>query len=179
MRFLDHVYHANNQPNHCRNRIRNVILNLMKQKAALALALFVPVDHSGLLAQEKGTWRAASKTARAITGDIALSDEKLAINFSRYTIAQIRDLTPAELTSVFGPDSVPETGNLYRLSMPATKKLLHGNTLCGADDTQWMVTSVLGKTLQVAFFSGSSMPVLKPEAIANSTSLCGTFTYTK
>ncbi len=149
----------------------------MKQKAALLASLLLAF--TACLAQEKGNWRAVSKTARATTGDVALSDEKLTINFSRYTIAQIRDLTSAELTAVFSADSTPSSGNLYRLSMPASKKLLHGNTLCGSEDTQWMVTSVAGKTLQLAFFSGSSMPVLKPEAVANSTSLCGTFTYTK
>jgi hypothetical protein len=34
-----------------------------------------------LTAQEKGMWRAASSNAKSITSDIALSNEKITINF--------------------------------------------------------------------------------------------------
>jgi hypothetical protein len=34
-----------------------------------------------LTAQEKGMWRAASSNAKSITGDIALSNEKITIKF--------------------------------------------------------------------------------------------------
>jgi hypothetical protein len=43
-------------------------------------------------AQDKGMWRAASNNARSITGDVALSDEKITINFVSFTIARIRAL---------------------------------------------------------------------------------------
>ncbi len=79
------------------------------------------------------------------------------------TIAQIRDLTSAELSAVFSADSTPSSGKLYRLSMPAAKNFCTA-TPVRLRRHQWMVTSVAGKTLQLAFFSGSSMPVLKPEA---------------
>ena len=58
-------------------------------------------------------------------------------------------------------------------------KFLHKNTLCGGEDTQWMVTSASGKSLQVAFFSGTTMPVLTPEVMANTTDLCGTYSYAR
>ena len=129
-------------------------------------------------AQENGTWRALSSTAQSITGDVALSEDKLAINFAGFTIAQIRSLQPAEATAVFEADSsVAGGGSLYRLNIPGAKKFLHRNTLCGNEDVQWMATYVAAKTLHVAFFSGSKMPVFTPEAIGNSTDLCGTFTY--
>ncbi len=131
--------------------------------------------------REAGNWRALSKTAHSITGDIVLSDERIAIDFYNFTIAQIRPLKAEEAAAAFNPDApLPAgSGSLYRLSIPGNKKLVGKNTLCGADDTQWMATYVTGKTLQVAFFSGSTMPVLTPEAFANATSLCGTFTYTR
>lgn len=132
------------------------------------------------IAQEAGYWRASSKTAKSITGDVALSDEKISINFTAYWIAQIRTLTPAELSAAFGADaSTPGTGNLYRLSIPSDKKMLHKNTLCGGEDTQWMATYTTGRSLQLAFFSTSKMPILTPEALANSTSLCGVYGYTR
>lgn len=130
--------------------------------------------------QDRGQWRPMSTTARAITGEIALSEYKLILNFNAFTIAQIRALTPEEAAALF-PDTAgkPSTANLYRLSIPADKKFLHKNTLCGSEETQWLVTDASGKQLEVAFFSGNQMPTLTAEAVANTTALCGTFSYTR
>ncbi len=49
-------------------------------------------------AQDKGYWRASGSTAQSITGDVALSDEKIAINLVSFTIAHIRALKPEEIT---------------------------------------------------------------------------------
>ena len=131
-------------------------------------------------AQEKGSWRAASSTAKATTGDVDFLNEKIAINFSAFPIAQIRTLAPGEASAAFAAEINPGgSGNLYRLSIPAEKRFLHHNTLCGSEETQWMVTYVAGRTLQIAFFSGPKMPVLTPEALANATDLCGTYTYVR
>ena len=140
---------------------------------ACSLSCFLPA-----LAQEAGYWRAASTTAKHITGDVALSDEKISINFSTYWIAQIRALTPAELSAAFGADA-PGSGNLYRLSIPSDKKLLHKGTLCGGEDTQWLATYSTGRALQLAFFSTSKMPVLTTEALTNNSNLCGVFGYSR
>lgn len=144
--------------------------------AVPVLALTLP-----LAAQEKGNWRAASTTARGVTGDIAFVGQKIAINFTAFTVAQIRDLTPAEAAALFPSDggAAPTTGNLYRTSIPAEKRFLHKNTLCGSEDTQWIATLVTGHTLQLAFFSGPAMPVFTPEAMANATTLCGTYSYVR
>jgi hypothetical protein len=131
------------------------------------------------VAQEKGNWRAASTTARSITGDVAFSDVKISINFSSYWIAQIHALDPAETKALFGDDIVGGSGNLYRLSIPGTKTFLHKSTLCGDEDAQWIATNVTGHVLRMAILSGSKMPVFTPDALANSTDLCGTFSYVK
>lgn len=147
----------------------------MKLKV-VAAAILLASSLAG--AQNSGYWKAVSTTARGITGDIGLSPEKLTINFSSYTIAEIRALSAEEAAAVFPvPSGTAGTGQLFRLNIPAAKAMLHHNVLCGAEDTQWMVTFAEGKTLQVAFLSGSAMPVLTPEAVANSTALCGTFSY--
>jgi len=131
-------------------------------------------------AQEKGNWHAASSTARSITGDVTISNQKLSINFSGFPIAQIRGLQPSEVSVAFDvDDAAGGSGNLYRLSIPGTARFLHKNTLCGDEVTQWMATYVVGRSLQLAFFSGQKMPVFTPEAIAASTDLCGTFSYVK
>ena len=131
-------------------------------------------------AQDKGYWRAASSNAEAITGDLEVSGSKVTINLSAYTIADIRKLTPVEVAAAFDADvNGVRGGELYRLRVPADKRFLHHNTLCGSDDTQWLATYVEGNTLQVVFFSGDDMPVFTPDALANSSSLCGAYTYVR
>ena len=133
-----------------------------------------------LTAQEKGTWRAASNTAESITGDVALSDEKISINFSSFPMVKARSLNKSEIGAAFDADSNADgSGALYRLNIPASKKFLHRNSLCGAEDTQWMATYVSGRSLRLAFFSGQKAPVFTMDAISNSTDLCGTFSYAK
>jgi hypothetical protein len=131
-----------------------------------------------LLAQEKGYWRAASPNARAITGDIVLSDQKLTINFSGFIMSRIRALDPSELSAAFDADpSATGTGSLYRLTVPAAKVFLHKNTLCGGDETEWMATYAAGRSLKIAFFSGPKPPTLTLDAMTNSSDVCGVFAY--
>ncbi len=133
-----------------------------------------------LAAQENGAWRAASKTARGVTGDVGFGGEKISINFSIFPVAQIRELEPAEIAAVFASEGAAGgSGNLYRTSIPAGKKFLSKNTLCGSEETQWVVSYVAGKQLQLAFFSGPAMPVLTAEAMGSSASLCGTYSYVR
>ncbi len=144
--------------------------------AAIALLACTPLA----LAQEKGSWRAASKTARSITGDVAIVNERISINFAPFALAQIRTLQPDEIAAAFDSDSTAGgTANLYRVSIPATRKFLKGNTLCGSDETQWMASYVVGKDLQLAFFSGPKMPVFTHDALSNSPDLCGTYSYVR
>jgi hypothetical protein len=132
------------------------------------------------VAQDTGYWTASSSNAKAITGDLSLSDARVTINLANFPIAQIRKLEPSEAGAVFDVDSnVGGGGNLYRLSVPPEKRFLHHNTLCGTDETQWMATYVEGRTLHVAFFSGDDMPVLTLDALAKSSDLCGTFSYVR
>ena len=131
-------------------------------------------------AQELGYWRAESNTAKSITGDISFGSEKMSINFFLTTIAEIRELKGEEVASVFdvAADS-GATGKLFRVSIPASHIFLHKNKLCGSDETQWVATYVSGKELNVAFFSGAKMPEFSRDSIANSSDLCGTFTYAR
>lgn len=151
----------------------------MKRKQILCAILgSVLVLSISAWAQEQGLWRATSSTAQSITGDVIISNEKLTINFSAFIIAKIQSLSQKEVSAVFDTDSsVGGNGSLYRLDIPAAKKFLHKNTLCGSDDTQWMVTYVEGRSLRIAFFSGAKPPVFTLDAISNSTNLCGVFTY--
>jgi hypothetical protein len=129
-------------------------------------------------AYDKGYWRAASSNANQITGDIAISETKLTINFLSYSLAQIRKLTPAEAGATFDIDvNAAGGGSLYRLSVPGDKRFLHHNTLCGSEETQWIATYVEGRTLHVALFSGGAMPAFTAEALANSPDVCGIFSY--
>jgi hypothetical protein len=131
-------------------------------------------------AQDKGYWRAASTETTKMTGDIAIADMKLTINFATFPLAAIRRLKPVEVSSVFDADvNAGINGDLYRLRIPANQRIVRRNTLCDGEDTQWMATYVTGRTLRVAFFSGDDMPVFTFGAMQNSTALCGTYTYSR
>ena len=151
----------------------------MKRLFLIAAPTFLALSSTFCVAQEKGYWRAASSNAGSITGDIEMSDTRVSINFTGFPIAQIRHLSPAEASAVFASEPPGAGGNLFRLNVPAKQHFLHHNSLCGGDDTQWMVTSVGDRTMLVAFFSGPDTPVFTPEALANSTDLCGTFAYVR
>lgn len=150
------------------------------RRSGVLLATVSLIATASAQAQDRGFWKAVSNTARSITGDLSISEEKLTIAFSAFTIAQIRPLTAPEVSAAFdNADGDAGKGTLYRLNIPARKVFLHKNPLCGTEDTQWMATFVSGKTLQIAFFSGSRMPDFTPEALANSTALCGTYSYAR
>lgn len=146
--------------------------------AVLFLAFSVPAIAQ---TQDMGMWYSASEASNKVTGDIAIKNGKVTIDLRTYPLAAIRPLNAAELSAVFAADpSGSSMGNLYRLFVPATTRFVHHNTLCGSDDTQWMATYVNGKSLQVAFFSGTEMPTLTFEAVAGgSADLCGTYIYAR
>ena len=149
--------------------------------AAAAILGLTGAIHCAAQGQDRGYWRAASNNAASITGDITLGDAKLTINFRVYPLAPIRSLKPAEIAAVFDADAnAAGQGALYRLSIPAAQRLLHRNTLCGTEDTQWMATYLSDpKTLQVAFFSGDETPVFTFDAISNSSRVCGAYTFAR
>jgi len=153
----------------------------MKKFFLPAVATIVLLSCSlSLFAQDRGYWNAASTTAKAITGDISIGNNKVTINFTSFTLAPARTLGPAEVAAAFDADvNAGGNGQLYRLNIPADKRFLHHNTLCGTEQAQWMATYVSGRTLQVAFFSGDNPPVLSVDVLANSTTVCGTFTYAR
>jgi hypothetical protein len=130
-------------------------------------------------AQEAGPWRAASTNARAITGDVFFSPLKVTINFTSFTIAQIRLLKTEEVLALFNPDNTTGGGNVFRVEIPSDKRFLHHNTLCGSESAQWIVTYAQGRNLQVAFFSGATPPILTVDALNDAPSLCGVFSYVR
>lgn len=154
-----------------------MVKRILRGVATSALLLAAAVS---VAAQDRGAWRAASPEAQAITGDIALSNGKVTIDYYTFVSAPIRALKPVEVSAVFDADvNAGISGELYRVTVPARQRFERKNTLCGEDDTQWMATYVTGRTLQVAFFSGEEMPVFTFDAISNSPYRCGTFRYTR
>jgi hypothetical protein len=150
---------------------------MQRQLITAALTFFLSAT---AIAQDTGLWRAESQNAKSITGDIGIGTLKISMNFKMFTIAQIRNLKPEEISSVFDVDlNARGSGSVYRLDIPGDFKLLRKNTLCGGQDTEYMVTYASGKELHIAFFSGSAIPQLTPEAMNGSTDLCGTFTYVR
>ena len=154
----------------------------MRTRVTLFILAFALACAAYAVAQqpEKGNWRAASHTAQSITGDIAFSGSKIIINFTSFLISPVRPLKPDEVGAAFD-EAVDTAGNgqLYRLNIPASRRFLKNNTLCGTQDTQWMAVYVVNHTLKVAFFSGDNAPLMTFEALQGSADLCGTFTYVR
>jgi hypothetical protein len=151
----------------------------LKKRAAIVIALAGMVCLTAARAQEdRGLWSATSTNAHAITGDIAIAEAKVTLNFATFPLAPIRRLKPVEVSAVFDADvNAGIEGTLYRLHVPPGKYIVKKNTLCGGEETQWMATYVTEHTLKVAFFSGDDMPVFTFDAMQNTTTLCGKFTY--
>ncbi|MDR3739809.1 MAG: hypothetical protein P4L40_12420 [Terracidiphilus sp.] len=152
----------------------------MRIRLPLALLALVFSVTAPAQQPEKGTWRAASNTAASITGDVALSGSKISINFVSFLISPVRPIKPAEVAAVFD-EAVDTAGNgqLYRVNIPATRRFVSHNTLCGSQDTEWMAAYVANGALKLAFFSGEEVPVMTFEAMQNSAALCSTFTYVR
>jgi hypothetical protein len=105
----------------------------------------------------------------------------MAIDLVNFTVSRIRGLEKDEAGALFfdADGGAVGSASLYRLSIPSSRTFLRKNTLCGSEDTQWMVTYVSGRSLRLVFFSGQKPPVFTAEAIANSTDLCGRFGYVR
>ena len=131
-------------------------------------------------AQGKWNWQPESTTARSITGEVEFLSDKISINLTEFPAARIRDLSSVETNALFEAEGgAGGTGSLFRLSVPAAKKFLHHNTLCGSEDTQWIAAYMTSRSLHLAMFSGPAMPQFTPDALANSGDLCGTFSYVR
>lgn len=152
----------------------------MNIRKFLAVSILILGSAVTLNAQDLGYWRADSTNARAITGDIGISETSISINFTPFTIAHIRKLKTAEVAALFDVDvNSGAQGNLYRLSIPSERRFAHHNTLCGSESTQWMATFVSGRTLQITLFSGLDEPTLTFDALSNTTTRCATLTYSR
>lgn len=148
----------------------------IKTRAAIAASILICC--LALAAQENGVWLAMSSNAKSITGDVQFSNERITLDLMTFPMARIRPLAPAELSAAFDADSHSlGVGSLFRINIPAARKFLKKNSLCGTDDTEWMATYIHGSTLQLAFFSGQTPPVFTLEALANSSDACGVFSY--
>src|ERR1700744_2425803 len=100
----------------------------MKQETSVCVAGLLLFCCLSVGAQEAGLWRAASKTAQSVTGDVAISDTRISIDFSTFDIVRARDLEPAEVSSVFDTDSgASKKGHLFGLNIAASKKFMHKN----------------------------------------------------
>ena len=62
----------------------------MNREKSIGILASVLACCVSVTAQDRGLWRAANSSAQSITGDVAISGDKLSINYTSFTIAQIR-----------------------------------------------------------------------------------------
>ena len=127
-----------------------------------------------------GHWSAKTDRTRDMTGDLTITPGMLTIYQSKFPLARVRKLTPAETGAVFDADTNARIGgDLYRLHVPPGVYYTGGDLLCGREVIRWMATYVSGRTLQVAFFSGDDAPVFTFDAVSNSTAMCGMYIFSR
>jgi hypothetical protein len=157
----------------------------LKQRVVLVAGAFiltaaVAAVQTGRAEAAAAKWSAMSTTAMSITGDVTLSPTDLTMAGTGYPLTHVATVPAQQRAGIgqFIAVTEPAAVDLYRIKIPGARKLRNGNTLCGGNDVAWLlVVSGSGPTLALAFFSGAAQPPLDPNALSNSTALCGTFTY--
>ena len=133
-----------------------------------------------------------SRTASSITGDVETSSNGITMVGDSFPMNYVRDLHGDELSVSEDLVSAPAQGSgnveglLFATHIPASTRLLNGNTICGAESAAWILVlsnqiggsgTTPGDWSYLAFFSGDAEPVLQAKALVNSKALCGTFNY--
>jgi hypothetical protein len=154
-----------------------------KEKQTIAPTTSIPTNSTAKLPVLTSKLTAISRTAESITGDIGYStDNTMTILNKSYPSRLVRELKGRDVEDVARMFSIdPPAADssalraLYRMDIPATDKLVNGDTICGDDDVHWVVYMSSDDNLNiwnVAFFSGDSEPNLQTQ-----TNLCVTFRY--
>lgn len=137
----------------------------MRRRVVTVLSMLAAVP--ALAAPGIERWSALSRTAQAITGDIALSPTRLVAAGRSLPLAVAADV-PA-----FATLTGPVPARILRVAKPVDPVLLRGNHLCGAP-VRWIVAyrSEGGRRLTLAAFTGDALP-----ASESGPGLCATFSY--
>jgi len=132
---------------------------------------------------EPVNWTAYSRSAVGITGDVALSRDKIHIGKHDYALSVAREIGPDRFSDIARLVLVnPTVARLYKVTIPRAATFVRGNEICSAQ-TNWMLavegsdTVTQEHMLVLSFFSGSSEPDINYKAVDTSQNLCGIFSY--
>ena len=146
----------------------------MKRILTAALIFLAPTMSAH--AQSADNWSATSSTAMAITGDIAIHQDKVVFENGVQMGTEVI--------------SNQDGSKVLRIKDNATKQLKKGNTLCGAAsdpiDTKaaFLVMQETGKNMLMTVYAGDDLPVFAadadPKAKAKSDDkVCATYSFSK
>ncbi len=129
--------------------------------------------------ETKSSWSAMSKTAVAITGDVALSSNEITIKNVDYPLTLVRDIPPDEVAEVarIVSETRPSGAQLFKVERNIPE-------VCDPAQATWMLAVFqagekgIDSGLSLAFFTGGNQPNLNYEIVSNNRDLCGTFAYT-
>ncbi|MBN4096083.1 hypothetical protein [Methylobacterium sp. OT2] len=138
-------------------------------RPAFAAVLLADLTAAAVAAPATEHWSATSRTATAITGDIALSPTKLVAAGKTIPLAVAADV------GAFGTSGGPKPARIMRVTREINPVLLRGNTLC-SPAARWIALyrRDAGKGLTLAVFSGEAQPRGEDDP-----SLCATYYYTR
>jgi hypothetical protein len=125
---------------------------MMRRLAAVAGLTILAAGPAS--ADPKGSWRATSNTALAVTGDIALRGDTLI--FGNGTMLRLTGMESRDGRWTPLPES--GRGTVYRLSPPSDPVLLNGNALCGKPVTYLVLSQRAEHGLSLTAFTGKAAP---------------------
>ncbi len=135
---------------------------------SLILAIWIAVSPSATLAADH--WAAASKSARSVTGDIALDRDTLT-----FADGQSIKLKPYEMArnGDWAESGDQVAGDVFKIEPPSSPKLQRGKPLCPELATYVVLWTFGEGELTLNFYAGAAAPIGIPDADA----LCATYSY--
>lgn len=138
-------------------------------RPAFSGVLLVSLTATSVAATATERWRATSRTATSITGDIELSPSKLVAAGKTFPLAVAADVAGFETSGG------PKSARIMRVTRDVNPVLLRGNTLCSSA-ARWIALyrSDAGEGLTLAVFSSQTQPQGESDP-----GLCATYYYTR
>jgi hypothetical protein len=107
-------------------------------------------------------WTATSSTSMAITGDIAVSADRIIFGNG---------------ASIGIKQAAPDRPEVFTIDPPSNPVLLQGNRLCGDQPPTFLTLYRDGGSLALSVFDGPDMPPSPASALDTPPGLCATYHY--
>jgi hypothetical protein len=129
-------------------------MNFMRALPCAVLVSAIAFSATAAESDFAGKWTATSTASIAVTGDIAVGKNMLALGNGKPV-----KLTPiGEREGRWTPVMAVQPGMIYKLAPPSDPVALHGNTLCGETVTHVVFSLLSERGLSMSVHTGTEPP---------------------